>query len=158
LASQGDADSVDGADGASSRGFDDRANVGVELGSPLASKAVCDLAVDRAGTQGSLRAVIGRFDVPVGDKDEQVAADRLDCLLEFSSGLGGWLQTQEAVEPAVQVAEVDFERAASVACRRSGISSPRCCGVIRTASSASRSKVADGIRAARPGSRPSVRT
>jgi len=86
LASQGDADGVDGADGSPSRGFDDGADVGVELGSPLAAKAVCDLAIDRAGTERPLGAVVRGFEFAVSHEDEEAASDRLDCLLQFSSG------------------------------------------------------------------------
>ena len=46
---EGQADGVDGGDGSSSRGFDDRSNVGIELRAPLASKAVGYLSIDRAG-------------------------------------------------------------------------------------------------------------
>ena len=46
---EGQADGVDGVDGSSSRGFDDRSNVGIELRAPLASKAVGYLSIDRAG-------------------------------------------------------------------------------------------------------------
>ena len=99
MASQGDANGVDGADGASSRRFDDRANVGVELGPPFAAKAVCDLAVDRARAERPFRAVIRGFELAVSHEDEEISADRLDCLLKLSSGLGGWRQSEEAVEP-----------------------------------------------------------
>ncbi|MFZ1963561.1 MAG: hypothetical protein WAU78_08860 [Roseiarcus sp.] len=40
-----------------------------------------------------------------------MASDRLDGLLKLSSGFVGRLQVQEAIEPPVQVAVVDFEGA-----------------------------------------------
>src|SRR5208283_3721608 len=101
LASQGKANGVDGADGSSSGGFDDRANVGVELGSPLTAKAVGDLAIDRAGAQRPFRAIVGGFEVAVGHEDEEIAADRLDRFLQFSSGFMGRVESEEAVEPPV---------------------------------------------------------
>src|SRR5208282_3652431 len=108
---EGQADGVEGSDGSSSRGFDDRSNVGIELRAPLASKAVGYLSIDRAGAQRPLRAVVCGFEVPVGDEDEEMAADRLDGFLQLSSGFVGRLQAKEAIEPPVQVAQVDFEGA-----------------------------------------------
>ena len=45
---EGQADGVDGSDRASSRGFDDRSDVGVERRAPFAAKAVGYLSIDRA--------------------------------------------------------------------------------------------------------------
>ena len=59
LSPQSEANGVDGAERASSGGFDDGANVGVELGPPFAAKAVGDLTIDGARTQRALRAVVG---------------------------------------------------------------------------------------------------
>ena len=47
---EGEAYGVDGADAASSRGFDDGSQVCVEGGAPFASEAVGDFSIDRAGT------------------------------------------------------------------------------------------------------------
>ena len=94
---EGQADGVEGSDGSSSRGFDDRSNVGIELRAPLASKAVGSLSIDRAGAQGALGAVVGRLDFAVGQEDEQVRADLFDDVLDFAAGRSG---RGQRVDPA----------------------------------------------------------
>ena len=46
-------------------------------------------AVDRAGAQRPLRAVVGRGEVAVGHEDEQMAADLLDDFLKLAAGFAG---------------------------------------------------------------------
>ncbi len=56
-----------------SGGFDDGANVGVEVGGPFGSEAVGHLAEDDAGAQRPLGAVLGGRDGAVFEEDEQMA-------------------------------------------------------------------------------------
>ena len=69
---------------ASSGGFEDGPDIGVEPGAPFGAEAVGDLAEDDAGPQRLLRAVVGRRNGPVGDEDEQVLAELLDDPLRAS--------------------------------------------------------------------------
>jgi hypothetical protein len=69
---------MEDADAASPGGFEDRANVGVEVGAPGGSEAVGDLAEDDAGPQRLFGAVVGGRDRAVGQEDEQVLAKALD--------------------------------------------------------------------------------
>src|SRR5208283_3062233 len=108
---EGEADGVDGSDRSSPCGFDDGSDIGVEGGAPFAAKAVGDLAIDGAGAQRSLRAVVGRGEVAVGHEDEQMAADLLDDFLKLAAGFVGRDQAHQAVEASVQIGLVDFEGA-----------------------------------------------
>ena len=83
-----EANGVDGANASASCGFDDGADVGVEAGSPFGSETVGDLAIDRAGSQGSLRTVVCGLDVPVGHEDEQMLTEPLDDSLHRLARLG----------------------------------------------------------------------
>src|SRR5208283_6245084 len=57
----------------------------------------------------ALGAVVGGFDLPVGHEDEEVSSDRLDGRLKCSPRRMGWLEAEEAVEPALEVGEVGFQ-------------------------------------------------
>src|SRR5206468_4043578 len=80
-----EADCIDGALASAACGFDDGANVGVEFGSPFGSEAICDFAIDRAGPQGALGAVVGGLDLSVSHEDEEVLAEALDDALHLHS-------------------------------------------------------------------------
>jgi hypothetical protein len=90
---EGQTDVVDGADATSAAGFDDASHVGVELGGPLAAKAVGDLSVDGARAQGPFRAVVGGCQLPMGDEDE-MGGDFLESLLQLVSVVMGGRQDQ----------------------------------------------------------------
>ena len=78
---------MEDADATSSGGFEDRADVGVEVGAPSRSEAVGDLAEDDAGPQRLFGAVVGGRHRAVGEKDEQVLAKALDAALELQARL-----------------------------------------------------------------------
>ena len=78
---------MEDADAASSGGFEDRADVGVEVSAPSGSEAVGDLAEDDAGPQRLFGAVVGGRDRAVGEEDEQALAEALDDALELQARL-----------------------------------------------------------------------
>lgn len=131
---EGVADDVGGADRSSARTFDDRPDVGVEGGAPFTAEAVGYLAVDRAGAQRSLRAVIRRGDVPIGHEDEKIVADLLDDRLQLGAGRAARDQGHEAVEPAVKVGLVGLERGVgeTLASPPCGVSGSRGAAMIAT--------------------------
>jgi hypothetical protein len=57
----------------------------------------------RAEAQRPLGAVVGRFEVSVGDEDEEMSADLPDDDLDLASDFVGRVQLHEAIEPPVQV-------------------------------------------------------
>jgi hypothetical protein len=71
------------ADAASSGGFEDSADVGVEIGAPSGSETVGDLAEDDTGPQRLFGAVVGGGDRALGEEDEQALAAALDDALEL---------------------------------------------------------------------------
>ena len=107
---EGEADGVDSPDRSSACGFDDRPDVCVEDSPPCAAETVGDLAVDRAGAQRPLRAVVGRREIPVLDEDEEMTADLPDDRLQLAAGRVARDQGHEAVEPTVKVGLVALER------------------------------------------------
>src|SRR3712207_9118794 len=90
------------ADAASSGGFEDRSDVGVEVGAPSGSEAVGDLAEDDAGPQRLFGAVVGRRDRAVGEEDEQVLAEALDAALQLQPWLVVWHDLEQAIERALE--------------------------------------------------------
>jgi len=68
---EGEADCVDCAGLIVGSGFDDRSYVGVERGAPFASKAVGDLAIDRAGAPAPSLSRCGRREVAVLTKTKE---------------------------------------------------------------------------------------
>ena len=90
-------------------GLDDAADIGIELGAPRGAEAVGDLAEGDAGPQRALGAIVGWWNVAVGDEDEQVAADFLDSDLEFDPGSMGWWAGHEAVEVGIEAGGIGFE-------------------------------------------------
>src|SRR3712207_3081470 len=97
------------ADAASSGGFEDRSDIGVEVGAPSGSEAVGDLAEDDAGPQGLLGAVVGGRDVAVGDEDEQVLAVFLDDAQELLTGLGVRNDLEQRVELGLEAGVIDYQ-------------------------------------------------
>src|SRR3954469_23399957 len=98
LSIESEAEGMEDADAASSGGFEDRADVGVEVGAPSGSEAVGDLTEDDAGPQRLFGAVVGGRDRAVGEEDEQVLAEALDDALQLQAGLGGRLELEQLVE------------------------------------------------------------
>jgi hypothetical protein len=90
------------ADGAAPRGFDDGSDIGVEVGAPLRSEAVCHLAEDDAGAQRPLGAVVGRLDGAVGEEDEQVSPATFDGVLQLFAGRMDGGDPHQAVERGVE--------------------------------------------------------
>ena len=76
----------------------------------MGSKAVGDLAEHDAGTQGLLRAVVGRRDGAVGDENEQVLTEALEDALEFPSRLGGGNDREQGVDPGLEAGVISGER------------------------------------------------
>ena len=92
---EGQTKGVEDADAASSRGLQNRPDVGVEAGAPFRPEAVGDLAEDDAGPQSLLGAVVGRRNGAVGDENEQVLAEPLDDALQLLPRLGGGNDRQQ---------------------------------------------------------------
>ncbi len=62
----------------------------MDLGAPVGSEAVCDLAEHDRGTDLALRYVVGRRDVAVVEEDEELAPPGLDLLEQDPAcGIGG---------------------------------------------------------------------
>src|SRR3954452_23098177 len=93
---------MEDADAAWSGGFEDRADVGVEVGTPSGSEAVGDLAEDDAGPQRLFGAVVGGRDRAVGKEDEQVLAKALDDALQLQPRLGVRHNLEQIVERALR--------------------------------------------------------
>src|SRR6476659_3585349 len=89
---------MEDADAAPSGGFEDRADVGVEVSAPSGSEAVGDLAEDDAGSQRLFRPVVGGRDRAVGEEDEQALAEALDDALELQP----WLVVRHDLEQLVE--------------------------------------------------------
>jgi hypothetical protein len=70
LSIEGETEGVKDADAASSGGFEDRADVGVEVGAPSGSEAAGDLAEDDTGPQRLFGAVVGGGYRGVSEEDE----------------------------------------------------------------------------------------
>src|SRR3954452_5442504 len=99
---EGQAKGVEDADAASSRGLQNRPDVGVEAGAPFRPEAVGDLAEDDAGPQSLLGAVVGRRNGAVGDENEQVLAEPLDDALQLLPRLGGGNDRQQGIKPGLE--------------------------------------------------------
>src|SRR5882672_292779 len=106
---EGQADGLKDGDAASSGGLEDGPDVGVELGAPLRAEAIGDLAVDDAGAERLFRAVVGRRQHPVGDKDEQVLPELLDHPAQFPALQVGRLDLEQPVELRFQLCGIDGE-------------------------------------------------
>src|SRR6478672_758223 len=102
LSIEGEAEGMEDADAAPSGGFEDRADVGVEVSAPSGSEAVGDLAEDDAGSQRLFGAVVGGRDRAVGEEDEQVLAKALDDALELQPWLGVRHDLEQAIERALE--------------------------------------------------------
>ena len=111
-------------DASSSRGFDDRPDAGIEVGTPHGSEAVVHLAENGAGAKGLLRGVVGRRDVAVGDEDEQVLPEFFDDPLKLLPGVGLRADFQQLIELALQPGMVPVRRRADHAARHP-LRSPR---------------------------------
>ena len=107
---EGEADGFEEADSSSSCGFDDGADIGVEVGAPFGAKAVGDLAEDDGGAERLFGAVVGGRDVAVGDEDEQVLAEAFDDALEFQAGLGDGDDLEQAIEHGLETAVIGDQR------------------------------------------------
>src|SRR4029453_19411881 len=89
---------MEDADATPSGGFEDRADVGVEVGTPSGSEAVGDLAEDDARSQRLFGAVVGGRYRAVGEEDEQVLAKALDDALQLQP----WLVVRHDLEQIVE--------------------------------------------------------
>jgi hypothetical protein len=102
LSIEGEAEGMKDADAASSGGFEDRADVGVEVGAPFGSEAVGDLAEDDAGPQRLFRPVVGGRHRAVGQEDEQGLPGALDDALQLQPWLGVRHDLEQAIERALE--------------------------------------------------------
>src|SRR6201986_3093816 len=73
----------------------------VNVGAPEGPEAVGDLAEDDAGPERAFGAVIGGWDLAIGDEGEELAAPSLGLAHELDAGRGGHRHGDEAVEPAL---------------------------------------------------------
>jgi len=103
-------DGLKGSDCAAAAGFDDRTDVGIELGAPFGPEAVCNFAKHCGWPQRPLGTVVGGGNVAIGHEDEHVAADFLDDALEFDAGFMRWLERHQFVEAGVEPCGVGFQR------------------------------------------------
>src|SRR5215207_1881904 len=102
LSIEGEAEGMEDADATSSGGFEDRADVGVEVGAPRGSEAVGDLAEDDAGPQGLFGPVVGGRRLAVSEEDEQALAEALDDALELQPRLVVRHDLEQVVERALE--------------------------------------------------------
>src|SRR5690349_2190424 len=93
---------MEDAGAVSSGGFEDRADIGVEVGTPSGSEAVGDLAEDNAGPQRLFGPVVGGRDLAVGKEDEQVLAEALDDALELQPRLVVRHDLEQGIERALE--------------------------------------------------------
>src|ERR1700680_3702537 len=101
-----ESDGVDDADASSSRSFDDGSDVGVEVCAPSGAETVRDFAKDDARSQRLLGAVVGRWDVAIGDEDKQVLAEALDDPLELLPRLSGGQDFEQRIEAGLETCVV----------------------------------------------------
>ena len=109
LTRKGKAHGLQGSNSAAAAGFDDGADVGIELGAPFSSKAVGDLAENRTGAESAFGAVVGRRNGAVGDEDEQMPADLLDRALQLHAFHIGWDKLHEFVEFCFEPLRIGFQ-------------------------------------------------
>ena len=100
---QGEADGIERANGASSRGFENGSDICIEICAPLEAEAISYPAEDDAGTQRLLGVVVGGFDGAIDKEDEQVTPAAFDRLLELFAGRVGGDHTHQGVERAVEL-------------------------------------------------------
>ena len=106
---EGETDSVERADGSSSCGFHDGADVGVEVGGPGGAEAVGDLAEDDAGPERLFGAVVGCRDGAVFEEDEEVVSAFPDDALQLDAVSGGGRQPEQGVDAALQLGGVSAQ-------------------------------------------------
>ncbi len=91
---------MEDADATASGGFEDRADVGVEVSTPSGSEAVGDLAEDDAGPQRLFGAVVGGRHCAVGQEAEQALAEALDDALQLQARLAVRHDLEQVVKRA----------------------------------------------------------
>ena len=102
-------DCFEGSDGTAAGGFDDRADVGVELSSPLGAETIGDFSEHDAGTQCAFGAVVGRWNVAVRHEDEEILPRPLDHALELDASLMGRHKAHEFVEAGIEPRGIGFQ-------------------------------------------------
>src|SRR5215213_8618337 len=102
LSIEGEAEGMEDTGATSSGGFENRADIGVEVGAPSGSEAVGDLAEDEAGPQRLFGAVVGGRDGAVGEEDEQALAEALDDALQLQARFVVRLELEELVEGSLE--------------------------------------------------------
>src|SRR5208283_4586962 len=88
---------------------DDRADVGVELSSPLGAETIGDFSEHDAGTQRAFGAVVGRWNVAVRHEDEEILPRPLDDALELDASLMGRHKPHEFVEAGIEPRGIVFQ-------------------------------------------------
>ena len=91
-------------------GFEDGADVGVELGAPLRAEAVRHFSEDNAGPDRLLGAVVGRRHVAIGDKDEEVLTELLDHALELVALAAFGAEAQKRIELVIELSCIAAQR------------------------------------------------
>ena len=81
-------------------------DVGIGTGAPFGTEPAGDFAEDHAGPQGTLAVVVGGGNIAAGDEDKEIAAAFADAAGELAAGLGGGVDGEQPVEPAVEVGAV----------------------------------------------------
>src|SRR5712692_11787846 len=76
------------------------------MGAPLGAEPAGDFAEDHAGPQGTLAVVVGGGDIAAGDEDKEIAAAFTDAAGELLAALGGGADSEQPVEPAIEVGTV----------------------------------------------------
>jgi hypothetical protein len=109
-------DGLIGCDAVEAGGSDDESGEGVNVGAPEGPEAVGDLAEDDAGPERAFGAVVGGWDLAVGDEGKELAAPSLGLPPERSTGRGGHRHGDEAVEPSLGRGAVLRERGVLEVC------------------------------------------
>ena len=96
-------DGLEGIEGVATAGVDDGAHAGEHIGAPRGAEAVGDLAMDDAGTQVPLGAVVGGGHGGIGEEGEEVVAELAVALAQADAVRVGRLPRHDAVHAAFDV-------------------------------------------------------
>src|ERR671926_183023 len=107
---EGETDGVEDGEATSSRGLDDRSDIGVEGGPPLRAEAVGHLPEDDAGSERLLGTVVGGRHRAVSEKDEEVLVEALEQALELAPGCAGGRRREQRAEPRLETRAVGGKR------------------------------------------------
>ena len=95
------ADGCERAAAVEAAGGDNGADVSVDLGAPVRSKAICNFSEYDRGPERPLRCVVGRLDIAAAQEDEELVAGIDDDGVSQMAALGvDRLELKQAVELA----------------------------------------------------------